>query len=381
MNKIKFNEISTFKYGSMVKNFSQHGYPVFSGYQITGYFDKYMYETEKLLIIARGVGGIGKVCIAPSKSWITNLSIICDVDEQKANIYYLFYYLTSEIKRLKKLDTGSCQSQITTEDLSRFELIIPDIIQQKKIANILKSIDTKISTNNAIASELEAMAKLIYDYWFVQFDFPDENGRPYKSSGGKMVWNEELKREIPEGWEVSPLEKVFEITMGSSPTGNSFNTSRQGIEFYQGATDFGKLYPDERVYTTSPVRFAKAQDILLSVRAPVGAMNIAMNDCCIGRGLAAIHHISSLYAYNTILTLKTFFEFFNGNGTTFGALTSDDLKKQIISVPSHIILNKYIKLTAPISKKLRELSIENRKLVSLRDFLLPMLMNGQVKIQ
>ena len=141
---------------------------------------------------------------------------------------------------------------------------------------------------------------------------------------------------------------------------------------------YGDLYPIQRVYTTAPVRLAKAQDISISVRAPVGDMNIAMNDCCIGRGLAAVHYRSSLYTWNTLLTLKPYFDILNGAGTTFGALTSDGLKQQRIVKPSNNIIEKYISRISKIELKLRTITIENQQLTSLRDFLLQLLMNGQV---
>ena len=296
---------------------------------------------------------------------------------------YLCLYLSSDlfIKMASKRVTGSVIQEIRISDLLDTDVVLPDKHVQTKIAKCIGYIDKKIELNKSICSDLESMAKLLYDYWFVQLDFPDENGKPYKSSGGKMVWNEELKREIPDGWEVKPLSAVFDITMGSSPSGASLNENGDGIEFYQGSTDFGNIYPTKRVYTTAPVRFSKAQDVLLSVRAPVGTMNIAMNDCCIGRGLAAIHHFSTMFAWNTMLTFSAYFDIFNNNGTTFGALTSDDLKGQLSAVPPENLINKYHGTTIAIEKQIRNLSKENQQLASLRDFLLPMLMNGQVKIK
>ncbi len=326
-------------------------------------------------ILMTGAGTLGLLAIAPDniEKGIMNQALIrIRLNEKIIYKPYFMYYFPWAIRSIAcRINGDSVIPNLPPlEVLKRIEVNIPDIEEQKKIADQLDIIKAKISNNNTIASKLEAMAKLIYDYWFVQFDFPDENGRPYKSSGGKMVWNEELKREIPEGWDVTSLENAFDITMGSSPSGDSYNTNKIGIEFYQGATDFGKFFPTERVYTTSPVRFAKAQDILLSVRAPVGTMNIAMNDCCIGRGVAAIHHVSSLYAWNTLLTFKNFFDSFNSNGTTFGALTSADLKNQPTINPPDRILAHYAQLTDPIGEKLRSLSIENQQLSSLRDFLL-----------
>ena len=286
-------------------------------------------------------------------------------------------YVRQQIEQVSK--RGSIVSNFAIEDLK--ELLIPIIDNQDDVAHLYTLLSDKISNNTEITVLLEKQAKLLYDYWFVQFDFPDENGKPYKSSGGKMVWNEELKREIPDRWEVKPLSAVFDITMGSSPSGASLNENGDGIEFYQGSTDFGNIYPTKRVYTTAPVRFSKAQDVLLSVRAPVGTMNIAMNDCCIGRGLAAIHHFSTMFAWNTMLTFSTYFDIFNNNGTTFGALTSDDLKGQLTAVPPENLINKYHGTTIAIEKQIRNLSKENQELASLRDFLLPMLMNGQVTVK
>lgn len=312
------------------------------------------------------------------------LAIVRVKDISFVDPHYLYYYFCSPVWNdfiLKNKVIGSTVLRVSIEEVPNYMVEIPDISTQHLIAGFLDKIRLQIENNKAICAELEAMAKLLYDYWFVQFDFPDENGRPYKSSGGKMVWNEALKREIPEGWSIAEMGSVFEITMGSSPSGESLNENESGTEFYQGSTDFGRFYPIERVYTTSPVRFAKKQDVLMSVRAPVGNMNFALNDCCIGRGLAAIRHKSPLYAWNTLRTFQPYFDMFNGAGTTFGALTSDDLKKKLAVVPAADVLNAYCNQVASIEIALRNNERENRQLESLRDFLLPMLMNGQVSFK
>lgn len=295
---------------------------------------------------------------------------------------YLYYVLCSNQFQqyiTHSIDSNSAQPNISAESVGNYPMSnIPTIKAQACIGKFLNSLDRKIANNNAINAELEAMAKTIYDYWFVQFEFPDENGKPYKSSGGKMVWNEELKREIPEGWEVKTLGELFSITMGSSPKGESLNENQEGTEFYQGSTDFGIFYPTKRVYTTTPIRMAKTQDVLMSVRAPVGAMNFAMNNCCIGRGLAAINHNSPLFAWNTLKTFQKYFDIFNGNGTTFGALTSDDFKGQLALSPANTIVDRYCALVKPFEQQINTQSQENQEFASLRDFLLPLLMNGQV---
>ena len=234
-----------------------------------------------------------------------------------------------------------------------------------------------------VNQNLEAMAKQLYDYWFVQFDFPDENGKPYKSSGGKMVWNEKLKREIPEYWENATLIDIANITMGQSPDGSSYNNNGQGVLFYQGSTDFGIRFPSVRQYTTLPSRYAEKGDILMSVRAPVGALNIANNNCCIGRGLAALSSKmgSNTHLYYILDDLRSAFEQRNGVGTTFGSITKDDLLSLPIVRPKENVMSAFSSIAQPIFDKQMEIGFEIVELTKQRDELLPLLMNGQVSVK
>lgn len=310
-----------------------------------------------------------------------NVAIMKAIPLNDVNNDYLYYFLLRKdiLEYVESMSTRTAgQTGVELDSLYEYPVKLPPKEYQIRFASILKSIDDKIQINNRINAELKSMAKTIYDYWFTQFDFPDVNGKPYRSSGGKMVWSEQLRKEIPKDWKVKKLSDVFDITMGSSPIGDSLNENKHGIEFYQGSTDFGQLYPTERIYTTAPIRFAKAQDILLSVRAPVGDINIAMNDCCIGRGLAAIHHDSTIYAWCTLNAFQPYFDIFNGNGTTFGSLTKDTLEGKLMLSPDIDTLQRFIQVSKPLEKKLRFVSMETRQLCSLRDWLLPILMNGQV---
>lgn len=233
-----------------------------------------------------------------------------------------------------------------------------------------------------INDNLEAMAKQLYDYWFVQFDFPNEEGKPYKSSGGTMVWNEKLKREIPQGWSNGVLSDVANITMGQSPDGSSYNEDGEGIIFYQGSTDFGLRFPDIRQYTTSPSRYANKGDILMSVRAPVGALNIANNDCCIGRGLSAlsskIGSMTHLYYLMNDFRLK--FEGMNSAGTTFGSITKDELFSLPVIIPTKSVISEFEQVCEPIFDKQMIIGEEINALTKQRNELLPLLMNGQATV-
>jgi type I restriction enzyme S subunit len=312
---------------------------------------------------------------------------------------YLYYFL-KQLDLFEYIDklsprTGG-QTGVDLFSLNQYPIRLPDLLTQQKIASVLSALDDKIELNNRINSELEAMAKLLYKYWFVQFDFPydlrqskpaDETSKPqdikpYKSSGGKMVWNKDLNREIPEGWEVKKLHQVAKIVMGQSPLGESYNENGEGMIFFQGSTDFGWRFPKNRVYTTSPTRFSSQGDILLSVRAPIGTMNLALRDCCIGRGLAALN---SKEGYNSFLiyqmtNFKKKFDYLNSVGTTFGSLTKDDLYNLELSYPESSLLRNFENTVSAFDRKIEINALENQELSSLRDWLLPMLMNGQVTV-
>ena len=311
------------------------------------------------------------------------------LDKEKLDNRFLKYYF--DYKPFQETlglwaGAGSTRAYLGITGQHNLSLRVPDIQCQKSIANVLSAIDTKIELNNRINAELEAMAKTLYDYWFVQFDFakgkPAANGKPYKSSGGKMVYNPTLKREMPEGWEVKKLSEIANITMGQSPDGSSYNEEGQGTIFFQGSTDFGWLFPSIRQYTTSPARMAKKGDILLSVRAPVGDMNIANTDCCIGRGLAALNSKAGYdgFLFYVMKYFKQVFDRRNSEGTTFGSITKDDLHTLELVYPDDTLLQRYDSVVSNYNKMIFNRSLENQQLIILRDWLLPMLMNGQVTV-
>lgn len=245
--------------------------------------------------------------------WVQGSDCIRVRCTNRVNARYISHYLklTQVKKQINMSAVGSTMASLNIDILKNIDILLPDFSVQNKIEDVLSTIEEKIDVNVSVCSELEAMAKTLYDYWFVQFDFPDENGWPYRTSGGEMVWNEQLKREIPKGWTVGKLCDIANITMGQSPAGESYNEMGEGTIFYQGRTDFGLRFPTPRMYTTAPTRFAKKGDILLSVRAPVGDLNIAMENCCIGRGLAALNSKigSQMHLFYTLSEFKQLVEF------------------------------------------------------------------------
>ena len=327
-------------------------------------------------------GSVGKVHYYEQATWAHNTALFVK-DFQGIDPKYLYYFLKN-LHLDKMFDKG----RIVFPSLDRkvvHSLNVPchkDIDCQKRIAAILSKIDRKIELNCAINQNLEAMAKQLYDYWFVQFDFPNEEGKPYKSSGGNMVWNEKLKRNIPIGWNNGTLIDIANITMGQSPDGTSYNEIGEGVLFYQGSTDFGMRFPSVRQYTTAPSRFAKKGDILMSVRAPVGAVNIANNDCCIGRGLSALNSKigSTTHLYYILNDLRIAFDQRNAAGTTFGSITKEDLYNLPIVIPAKEVISAFDKICSPMFDRQMLLGEEIDTLIKQRDELLPLLLNGQVLV-
>ena len=405
----KLKNVSTFEYGKMPdkSKFIKNGFPIFSGYRVVGFYPEYMYEREKLLIIARGVGGTGEVRLSPPFSYITNLSIVFNENESIVDYKYLYYYLSN--MNMRKLDTGSCQSQITINQLEEYSVKLPEKTIQLQISNILTTLDSKIALNNRINAELEAMAKTVYDYWFVQFDFPFDfaqgkpcaEGKPYKSSGGKMVWSEELKREVPVGWEVKPLDKIIETIIdhrGKTPLklGGDWAQDKNGIIALSAKhVKGGKLIKLDEANVVTFEMFEKWMssnklqegDILMTSEAPCGEFYLILKDTdyCLSQRLFAIRANQSIVKSNYL-----YFELSKGNGysqilgkqsgsTVFG-IRQDELRTVNVLIPDFKLQELFQKQVTPMLYQIRNNEQENQQLSSLRDWLLPMLMNGQVKV-
>lgn len=340
-----------------------------------------LYPIDTVLVAMYGATA-GKASLLKIEA-CTNQAICAILPNPDYSSIFLKYNLDTLYEYMVGLSTGSARDNLSQAGIGELKLMMPQTKdEQEKLVSILTCIDRKIELNRAINDNLEKMAKQLYDYWFVQFDFPDENGRPYKSSGGAMVWNEKLKREIPKHWNDGILSDIANITMGQSPEGSSYNEVGEGIIFYQGSTDFGIRFPDIRQYTTAPSRYANKGDILMSVRAPVGALNIANNDCCIGRGLSALSSKvgSMTHLYYTMNYFRLRFEDMNSAGTTFGSITKDELYSLPIVLPAHDVLLLFEKICAPIYDKQMVIGEEIKSLTKQRDELLPLLMNGQASL-
>jgi type I restriction enzyme S subunit len=306
-------------------------------------------------------------------------------DKTKIDSDFLYYYLKTKINDIEKLGSGTTFKEVSKSSLENFELLIPkEINDQQKIASVLSALDAKIELNNRINVELEAMAKTLYDYWFVQFDFPDKNGKPYKASGGKMVWNEELKRQIPEGWEVVPLFKAMDVQYGF-PFGTSKFTDEITDKPVIRIRDI--LENTISTYTTEDVeeKYRLQQNDLLIGMDGNFHLNFwdkdgaYLNQRSVRIRTRKDSEISNLQAY---FELKPHIKARENNvsRTTVAHLSDKDLKRLFLISPTPEEKFKPKELFDSILGKITSNRLQNQKLTKLRDWLLPMLMNGQVKV-
>jgi len=326
---------------------------------------------------------IARVCIVPKDILPARVNQHVSIirADDSVNNQYLFYYLQYLKPYLLKIcGVGGTRNALTKEVIEELKISLSE--NQNEIAEILSALDSKIQLNNLINTELENLAKTIYNYWFVQFDFPNAEGKPYKASGGEMEYNEKLKMEIPVGWTDGKLSEVANITMGQSPDGDSYNEEGEGMVFFQGSTDFNFRFPLVRMFTTAPSRIAQEEDVLLSVRAPVGTLNVANEKCCIGRGLAALNSKNEANSFVLYLMFyfKAMFDVQDRTGTTFGSIDKDTLHDLKFAKPPVELQKQFQSIVGKYDKMILTRSRETQELITLRDFLLPLLMNGQVKL-
>lgn len=327
--------------------------------------------------------------------------VTVDAKPSKVDSRYLYYILTSPLVT-NYLVTISATSKGQYPSFNPGELgdlvidIEEDITEQAKIAKVLSDIDSKIVCNNSICSDLEAMAKQLYNYWFVQFDFPDENGNPYKSSGGKMVWNEELKREIPEGWEVKQIGTFLDVIRGVSYDPSEVITNPQNgyVPLLKSNNlQNGKLLLDDVVYVpennVSDEQYLKNSSLFVTMSSGstehVGKVAIIPYDTpyCYGAFCSKIEIQPEYRCFVSMFFMSEYFKKMIHTivvGTSIKNINNEHLTDNLVAVPPKTILNEFENSVGKTFDKLGAIIQENQELTSLRDFLLPMLMNGQVKV-
>ena len=327
-----------------------------------------LYPSKTLSIAMYGEGKTrGNISII-MKPMATNQAC-CNIviNEEKTDFEYVYYYMKTQYESLRSLSSG-VRNNLNANDIKNYEIRIPEsLVEQNNISKVLSVLDQKIALNNKINEELEAMAKTLYDYWFVQFDFPDENGKPYKSSGGKMVYNDQLKREIPEGWGVKNLSNFItikngkdhkDLSDGNYPVYGSGGLMRKVEDYiFEGesvliprkGTLNNIMYVDEKFWTVDTMFYT---DMKIDYAA--------------------------LYTYFSIKDID--FTKLN-TGTGVPSMTASILYQLQILNPNADILKNFDELVRTTYRMIFDNRKQNQELTQLRDWLLPMLMNGQARVE
>ena len=285
--------------------------------------------------------------------------IVFRAKEGIADKDYLYYLVCSpEVREpaIKSMVGSSGRQRVQTDVVKNLEIDVPPLIEQEKIGSFLKAFDDKIALNDRINKNLEQQAQAIYQQMFIDNASSD--------------------------WTEGTLSDIADITMGQSPNGSSYNEDGNGTIFFQGRAEFGFRFPTVRLYTTEPKRMACANDTLMSVRAPVGDLNVAHTDCCIGRGLATIHSKNNHQSFvlYTMFSLKKQLDVFNGEGTVFGSINRNSLNEMPLLIPSNEKLGEFEALVAPMDAAIRNNYDEICRLEQLRDSLLSKLMSGELDV-
>lgn len=380
MNKVKLGDLVEFQRGyDLPKNKIQSGkYPVITSNGILGYHNEY--KSGPSVVIGRS-GTTGNPQLINEKFWAHNTTLF--IKDFKGNdIKYIYYLLLNT--DINKMKSGS---NIPTLNRNHLHLIsinaTTDKILQRRIANTLSNIDNKIELNNKINDEFEAMAKTIYDYWFLQFEFPNEEGKPYKSSGGKMVWNEELKREIPEGWEVKTLYDIADYINGlACQKYRPINKDNilpviKIVEMHNGITSNTEYVRDDiplkNIIDTGDILFSWSASLEVTLwKGKKAGLNQHIFKV-VPKFYPKYYIYMQLSAY-----IINFIKIAETRKTTMGHITIDHLKQSKILLPNIKLAKTYDIFVKDLFEKILLNNIENQELTSLRDFLLPLLMNGQV---
>lgn len=408
-------DIASGPFGSSLKVecFVPNGFPIIDGanlteFSLTDNITKFVTE-EKARSLARSIakkhdivvtisGTLGQISYIPLTSkyeeyLCSQRQFRATFDESKIDVEYLVYYFHTKQGQKKILSFANYVGvPALSQPIPNFRNIrieLPDIDYQHRVAKLIGLLNDKITLNTRINAELEAMAKQLYDYWFVQFDFPDENGKPYKSSGGKMVWNEKLKREIPEGWEVSTYGSIFDVKLGGTPSTSekdywecgTINWLNSG-EVQNFPVNESEKKITEAAKNGSSTEFLPKGSVLISITRylRVTILNI---DACINQSVAGFAE-TELYKFPytyfslsaevpRLMSLRT--------GAQQPHINKETVEESPILLPPVEVLETYYRKVKPIFKLLITNSEETSHFTHLRNSLLPMLMNGQVTIE
>lgn len=379
---------------SIVRSKLDKKYPYYGAQNIVDYVDNYIFDGEYLLVAEDGENlksQNANVCnYVTGKFWVNNHAHILQAKDGH-NLKYIYYLLN--LIDFRPFVTGSAQPKLTQDNLSRIELLVHEPAIQNRIASILSALDFKIELNNQITAKLEAMAKLLYSYWFVQFDFPNHKGKPYKTNGGKMFWCEELKMEIPQGWKSKRLaELTCLLARGVSPK----YTESGGISVLNQkcirnrSINFALGRRHDNLLKNVDSKIIEVGDVLVNSTGVGTLGRTAIVNRLDESQITTDSHVTIVridakkankyYAGYTISNKENEIEQLGEGSTGQTELSRDNLGNLKIVIPPDDLQLAFESFFKPQLEKMANNERENQKLSQLRDWLLPMLMNGQISV-
>lgn len=383
VKEFKLRELLKIYNGTKYDHLNKGDIPLYGSGGLMSHVNEALYSGEAILLPRKGT--LSNIMYVNESFWTVDTMYYAVVNDKLADAFYLYSYLSQ--LDLSNLDSGSTLPSMTKSAYESIIVKLPDLKIQKVVANFLCNIRKKMEINNQINQELEAMAKTLYDYWFVQFDFPDQNGKPYKSSGGKMVYHPELKREIPEGWGVDSLWNIANFYNGLAMQKYRPDTNEDDylpvIKIREMMNGFSKDTERARLDIPSEAVVDRG-DILFSWSATLEVIIWGKEKGALNQHIFKV--TSDTYPKSFIyFELKSYLKVFKAiaelRKTTMGHITQDHLKQAKIVVPPIELISKLDAKLQPIMLKQQILENQNQELTQLRDWLLPMLMNGQVKVE
>ena len=384
MQSYRLSDLVKIKNGKDHKMLSNGKYPVLGSGGIMRYVDKFLYDKPSVLLPRKGTLDNIQYCDMPF--WTVDTLYYTEVNTNLANPYYLYRYLS--LLDLSNLDSGTGVPSMTFDNYYGLKIFLPNIEKQTKIAQILQTLDKKITINRQINQNLEAMAKQLYDYWFVQFDFPNEEGKPYKSSGGEMVWNEKLKRNIPVGWHCGNLFEIAVFTNGLACQKFRPKDDEVPLPVIKIREMHDGISVDTEEVTSNIPESVKVYngDVLFSWSASLEVMLWAYGlgglNQHIFKVTSANDFPKSFYYFQLLDYVDVFKKMAEARKTTMGHITQDHLQQSTIAIPDNKdIADKFEELISPIFKQIVKLQEEISNFIKQRDELLPLLMNGQITIE
>lgn len=314
-------------------------------------------------------------------------------DESKVLGAYINVFMHTSLiqKYFANNASGSGQRySLSVETMERMPLFLPSLEEQKRIADLFTNLNRKIALNRQINTNLEALARQLYDYWFVQFDFPDANGKPYKSSGGKMTYNEKLKRHIPEGWRIGNIRIVADILSGGTPSKQETKYWENGTIPFFGPTDYNgnifQLDTAEKITKEGLKHCASSlfeeNTVIITARGSIGKLVVVGVPMAMNQSCYALKSRKGEYEYLYFLTVQLIEHLkAKGSGSVFKSIITSDIENSTLCIGDEFIITEFCKKVAPIMKTIKTNIAEISSLTRQRDELLPLLMNGQVTIK